>query len=168
MIATMHELPIRVAPLEASLHAAMLRLRVHPPQLDFVRPIADSLADAAVCYDSEPMAILRGDTPIGFYRIERHPRSIADRDFEAGTLGLRSFFIDADVQGQGFGTRALAAVFADLAQRHPQTRLLVLTVNCSNPAALALYKRAGFEDSGGLYHGGRSGPQLLMLRRLPV
>ena len=46
-------------------------------------------------------------------------------------------------------------------------RLLVLTVNRNNHAALHLYRRAGFHDSGELYHGGRSGPQHLLLRALP-
>ncbi|GGY35516.1 hypothetical protein GCM10008098_30830 [Rhodanobacter panaciterrae] len=45
--------------------------------------------------------------------------------------------------------------------------LLVLTVNHNNHAALRLYLRAGFHDSGELYHGGRSGPQHLLLRAPP-
>ena len=46
-------------------------------------------------------------------------------------------------------------------------RSIVLTVNCNNAAALALYLRAGFRDSGTLYHGGRSGPQHLLWCHLP-
>ncbi|RAO76466.1 GNAT family N-acetyltransferase [Dyella jiangningensis] len=159
---------IRVQPIDASLRSALLELAVHEAQYDFVGPIAVSLVDAEACEGSEPMAILRDGAPIGFYRLEYRPRSIADMDFERATVGLRSFFIDARWQGQGLGARALAAALADLAQRHPQMRDVVLTVNLRNTAALALYRRAGFRETGGLYHGGRSGPQHVMLCALPL
>ncbi len=169
MIATMPEsAAIRVVPADQASRAALLRLRVHPPQTDFVGPVAVALADAEQCPGSEPMAILLGNSPIGFYRLEQHARRIADRDFGADALGLRSFFIDADRQGQGHGARALDALLADLGRRYPAAHQLVLTVNCRNHAALALYRRAGFVDSGELYHGGRAGPQHLLLRRLPA
>ena len=159
---------IRVVPADATRYQTLLQLQVHEPQRDFVGPIAVSLADAMLCEDSEAMAILRNDEPIGFYRIEKKPRSIADMDFDQPTLGLRSFFIDARWQGQGLGTLALAAVMRDLAQRHPGARQVVLTVNVRNTSALALYRRAGFRETGGLYHGGRSGPQHVMLGALPL
>lgn len=158
---------IRVAPLDAQLRPALLRLHVLPAQRDWVGAIADLLADVALCPASEPMAILRGDTPVGYYRIEPNARSVAGRGFELPSLGLRAFFIDADWQGQGLGKRALDALFVDLATRRPQARQLVLAVSRHNHAALRLYRRAGFNDGGELYHGGRSGPQLLLLRPLP-
>jgi len=159
---------IRVVPADAARYPTLLQLQVHESQRDFVGPIAVSLADAAQCEGSEAMAILCDGEPIGFYRIEKQARSIADRDFERPTLGLRSFFIDARWQGRGLGTRALAAVMRDLAQRHPAARDVVLTVNVRNTPALALYRRAGFRETGGLYHGGRSGPQHVMLGALPL
>jgi GNAT superfamily N-acetyltransferase len=164
---TLDESRIRVVPVDAALRPALLGLGVLPAQRDWVRVIADLLADVALCPGSEPMAILRGDTPVGYYRIEPSARSVAGRDFAVPALGLRAFFIDVHWQGRGVGTQALAALIVDLAERHPQARLLVLTVNCNNHAALQLYLRAGFTDSGELYHGGRSGPQHLLLRVLP-
>ncbi|MHA6205597.1 GNAT family N-acetyltransferase [Dyella soli] len=159
---------IRVAPVDAALRPALLRLGVHDAQRDFVGDIADLLADAESCPGSEPMAILRGDVPVGYYRLEAQARVVAGRDFEQSTLGLRAFFIDRRWQGRGLGLRALEAVFADLAARHPAAGALALTVNEGNAAGRALYRRAGFEDTGELYHGGRSGPQHLMLRALPA
>lgn len=113
------------------------------------------------------MAILHGDTPVGYYRIEPNARSVARYDFAVPALGLRAFFIDTDWQGRGFGTLALAALIIDLAERHPRACLLVLTVNRNNHATRRLYLRAGFHDGNELYHGGRSGPQHLLLRVLP-
>ena len=159
---------IRVEPADAVRYPSLLQLQVLEPQRDFVGPIAVSLADAAQCPGSEAMAILCDGEPIGFYRIEQQARSIADRDFARPTLGLRSFFIDARWQGRGLGALALAAVMNDLKQRHPAARDVVLTVNLRNTPALALYRRAGFKESGELYHGGRSGPQHVMLGALPT
>ena len=167
MITIMHALPaIHVAPVDISLREAVLQLRVHPAQFDFVGTIADAMADADRCPDSEPMAIMHAGVPIGFYRIEPNARSITGRDFGATALGLRMFFIDADWQNRGFGSRAMTALLADLTRSHPAARLLVLTVHCGNHAALALYRRHGFEDDGELYHGGRAGSQYLLQRHL--
>jgi len=43
--------------------------------------------------------------------------------------------------------------------RHPGATRLVLTVNVTNPRAIRTYLKAGFCDTGRLYHGGRLGPQ---------
>ena len=158
---------IRVCPVTPALREAVLRLHVRPEQDCFVSPPARTLPDAEQCPGSEPMVILLGDTPIGYYRIERSARSLTGHDDDADALGLRSFQLDAAWQGRGLGMLALDALLADLAQRHPQAHRLVLTVNCDNSAALALYRRVGFADSGTLYHGGRSGPQHLLWRILP-
>lgn len=158
---------LRVAPVDALLEPALLRLRVHAPQRDFVGRIADLLADAQSRPSCEPMAILLDAEPIGFYCIETVARCITGRDFAEPSLGLRGFFLAAEWQGRGLGSRALQLLRADLAARHPQARRLVLTVGECNPAALALYRSAGFVDSGERYHGGRSGSQLLLWRALP-
>ncbi|MBD8898872.1 GNAT family N-acetyltransferase [Rhodanobacter sp. DHG33] len=168
IIATMSTpLAIRVSPVTPALREAVLRLRVRPEQDGFVSPPARTLPDAEQCSGSEPMAILLDDTVVGYYRIERNARSITGRDADADALGLRSFQLDAAWQGRGLGVRAMETLLADLAQRHPQSRRIVLTVNCTNIAALALYQRVGFVDSNTLYHGGRSGPQHLLWRHLP-
>lgn len=158
---------IRVSPVRPALREVVLRLHVRPEQGDFVSPPAHTLPDAEQCPGSEPLAILLDEAVVGYCRIERSARSITGRDEHADALGLRSFQIDAAWQGRGLGNRAMGVLLADLAQRHPQARRIVLTVNCHNAAALALYRRAGFMDSGTLYHGGRSGPQHLLWRHLP-
>ncbi|MEO7200855.1 MAG: GNAT family N-acetyltransferase [Dokdonella sp.] len=129
--------------------------------------MTDLLADIAVCPGADSMVILHGATPIGYYRIDPHSRSVAGHDFEVPALGMRAFFIDIHWQGRGFGTQALRALIADLGRRYPEARLLVLAVNVSNTAALQLYQRAGFTGNGELYHGGRAGPQQLLRRTLP-
>ena len=39
----------------------------------------------------------------------------------------------------------------------------MLTVNETNPVARRVYLRAGFRDTGDRYHGGRLGPQQVLL-----
>lgn len=164
----MSTLPVlRVVPVDCSLQAALLQLRVHPAQQVFVGRTEDLLADAQSRPSCEPMAILLDDRPVGLYCIETVARCIAGRDFDRPALGLRGFFIAAHWQGQGLGTRALAELFADLAARHPQARLLALSVDETNLGARRLYQQAGFADSGERYHGGRAGLQHLLLRKLP-
>ncbi|HUH56473.1 MAG TPA: GNAT family N-acetyltransferase [Rhodanobacter sp.] len=158
---------LRVVPVGPSLHRALLHLRVRPAQRDRVGTMTDLLADVTQCPGSEPMAIMCGDAPIGYYRIDPSARSVAGRDFAQPARGLRSLFVDADWQGRGLGARAVALLLEDLAVRHPATRLLVLTVDCDNRNATRMYRHAGFVDSGARYHGGRCGPQQLLLRALP-
>ncbi|RUL62071.1 GNAT family N-acetyltransferase [Dyella dinghuensis] len=158
---------IRVMQVTPDWRPALLQLRVTAPQRDFVSDIAPSLDDAERCPGSTPMVILRNDEPIGYYRIEMHAASIAEREYDRPAVGLRSFFIDHRWQGQGLASRALAAAIDDLSTRHPHAQLLVLLVNCRNLAALRLYLRARFIDTGQLYHGGRAGPQHLLWRELP-
>lgn len=157
---------IRVCPVTPALREAVLDLHVKPSQGDFVSPPAITLPDAERCPGSTPMAILQDDTVVGYYRIESSARTLTGNDSENDALGLRSFQIDASRQGQGLGTRALVALLDDLDHRHPDASRLVLTVDRSNVTAVTLYLHAGFIDSGGLYHGGRAGPQLLLWRSL--
>jgi hypothetical protein len=85
---------IRVTPVTPEWRLALLQLRVTAPQRDFVSDIAPSLDDAERCPGSTPMVILRNEEPIGYYRIEMHAASIAEREYDRPALGLRSFFID--------------------------------------------------------------------------
>lgn len=164
----MQEKPdIRVLPASDSLRTAMLQLGVSESQQAYVGRIDNLLADVASCPDAEPMAICLGSELVGYYRIDPHSRSVAGRDFDVPALGLRAFFIDARWQDRGLGTLALTALLEDVMERHADARLLVLTVNVSNHSAVRLYQRAGFTQNGELYHGGRAGPQHLMLRALP-
>ena len=157
---------IRVAPVDAALDRTVRRLQVTEAQRPFVGDIGFNLDDARRDPLSEAMAILADGQVIGFYRLDRAPRAVTGRQLAQPHLGLRAFLIDHRRQGRGLGTRAVRACCADAGQRHPQHRLLALTVNCSNHAAIATYRRAGFEDSGELFHGGAAGPQHLLLYRL--
>jgi GNAT superfamily N-acetyltransferase len=150
---------IRVLPVDESLHQAVIGLAVHPDQVIFVGHVSDSLADARVCPGSEPLALLHEDEVVGYVRIDSRPSALGTHALAEGAVALRSFLVDASRQGQGLGGAALEAIRGYVAQRHPDRERILLTVNVRNTKALKAYLRAGYRDSGGLYHGGPAGPQ---------
>ena len=164
----MPEVPaLSVVPVAGVPRPALLDLRVAPSQQRFVGRVVDLLADAQSRPSADPLAFVLGEQAIGLCCIERAPRTIAPIDFDASTVGLRGFFIDARWQGRGLGRRVLAALLDNLAQRHPAARCVVLSVDEDNAVALALYRQAGFVDGAQRYHGASAGrQQCLLLRQL--
>ena len=157
---------VRVGVVSPMLAPAVRTLQVAPEQLQFVGDTAYNLEQTRLDPNSEAMAVLAGERVVGFYRLDFCVEAIAGRALGEPSVGLRAYAIDRREQGRGYGTAAMRACIEDLRRRHPQRRLLALTVNVRNRAAIAAYLKAGFYDTGELYHGGSAGPQHLMLYRL--
>jgi RimJ/RimL family protein N-acetyltransferase len=157
---------LRVVPIDADVRPGVLALCVQESQLPFVGHVADSLADVAVCPGSEALALVVDDTVVGYVRIDRRAAALGDHPLADGAVALRSFMIDAGRQGEGLGGRALDAIHAYVAGRHPDRERILLTVNVRNEGAVHVYRRAGYRDSGELYHGGLAGPQYVLWRPL--
>ncbi len=96
-----------------------------------------------------------------------HVASKSPRRRHAGALGMS---VRDDWQGRGVGTALLAAA-VDLADNWLNYRRLELTVYTDNAAALALYRRFGFEIEGTLksyaFRGGRFIDAYTMARIAP-
>ncbi len=73
-------------------------------------------------------------------------RLIPKTDRQAHTVYLGSFTIKKDFQGKGFGKRILEDVKA-YASKQDKVRI-ELTVDVNNTAAIALYKKTGFDTEG--------------------
>lgn len=157
---------VRVVPITADLADRVRALRVAQEQVKYVGNFAFNIDDALRDPSSEAMAILENEAVAGFYRLDFAPRAVIGRTLGAPSVGVRAFAIDKQSQGRGLGTRAALAMCEDLVQRHPDRRLVVLTVNCSNRTAVAAYRNAGFIDTGTLFAGGSAGPQHVMLHAL--
>lgn len=158
---------INVRPVDETLRAAVVALAVHPEQSGFVGRVADSLADVAVCPGSEGLALLEDGHVVGYVRIDRTAAALGDHPLAANAVALRSFLIDAGHQGRGLGTRALDAIARYVTARHPDRTRILLSVNVRNAGAVRAYARAGYVDSGSLYHGGPAGPQHVLWLPLP-
>ena len=142
---------------------AMLRLRLAPGQERYVSPIDQILEDRLPAEDFH--LIVEAASVVGSFSIDRdyarrHDFCLPDE------LGLLGFQVDGRQQGRGIGHAACARLGAYLSHHYPDRSSVVLTVNCRNVAAQRLYLSSGFEDTGELYHGGRSGPQHIY--RMPI
>jgi len=73
-------------------------------------------------------------------------RLIPKTDRQAHTIYLGSFTIKKDFQGKGFGKKILEHIKAYAAEQHKIR--IELTVDINNAAAIALYKKSGFDVEG--------------------
>ena len=142
---------------------AMLALRLTPGQERFVCPIAQILEDRLPAEDFH--LIVEAASVVGSFSIDRDYARRQDFCLP-GELGLLGFLVDSRQQGRGIGQAACAGLGNYLSRHYPDRSSVVLTVNCRNLAAQRLYLSTGFEDTGELYHGGRSGPQHIY--RMPI
>ena len=157
---------VHVVPVTTALADRVRALRVAPEQVKYVGNFAFNLDDALRDPASEAMAILEGDAVAGFYRLDFAPRAVTGHAMGVASVAVRAFAIDRAFQGRGLGMRAALAMCEDVLARHPDRRLVVLAVNCSNRAAVSAYRNAGFIDTGTLLAGGSAGPQHVMLHAL--
>jgi RimJ/RimL family protein N-acetyltransferase len=149
---------VRLAPVGPELRDRLLRLGPRPDQERFLGRLTETLPAAEADPEREPVAILENGEPVGFFVLHRGPAAGVLAPEPRDVL-LRAFLVDASAQGRGIATQALAALPAFVAEHLPGARRIVLSVNTRNPVAIRTYTRAGFADSGDLYHGGPSGPQ---------
>jgi RimJ/RimL family protein N-acetyltransferase len=149
---------VRLAPVGPELRDGLLALAPRPEQERFSGRLTETLPAAEADPEREPVAILEGDEPVGFFVLHRGP-SAGELAPERRDVLLRAFLVDAAAQGRGIATRALAALPDFVSERLPGVRRIVLSVNVGNPVAIRTYQRAGFADSGALYRGGAAGPQ---------
>jgi ribosomal protein S18 acetylase RimI-like enzyme len=153
---------VTLVPLDDTLRPEVLRIAVAPDQVRFGGVPAQSIPVADRDDARESVVILRDSVPVGYFQLDT--RSVPGAPAAADIVGLRALAIDRSAQGQGVGTAAMAALPAYVRARFPTRRFVTLTVNTDNPPAIALYARAGFRDAGtGIYHGGRTGPQHVLV-----
>ena len=111
----------------------------------------------------EHVVIVRDDVPVGYFQL--------DRDSVPGRRATRSARLARVADrprrpGPGRGARGEAALPAYVRDRFPDRRRVALTVNVTNPAAIAVYRRAGFADTGEVYVNGPAGPQHVLVLEL--
>jgi len=153
------KLSFRLRPMDSTDRDQVLRLRVEPAQAPFVEPIEETLACVNTLRENHVMLI--DDKVIGFFQIDLEN----EQRFEVASakeLELHEVIIDSSHQGRGYGAAFLEQLPAYIGSEYPGWKSIVLTVNCLNERAHALYKRGGFSDTGEIYPHGRSGPQYVM------
>ena len=171
---------LKVEPVNEITRAAVLALEVLPEQIPFSGLPSETLAFAESDPYRIPMAVLESSQSessqsesgqsesnrvVGFF-VLCWGEEVAHYASSPQTMGFRAFMIDASKQGRGYGTAVFAVLQKFLLEHFPEFTELNLTVNLKNPRAYRTYLRAGFEDSGVLYHGGAFGPQHVL--SLPI
>lgn len=86
------------------------------------------------------IGIAEDDTVIGTALVK-------DMDEEPACYDLQQFMIDRRYQGKGFGTEALRMILAELEEERKYSCVEVC-VKKEDGAALRVYERAGFTDTG--------------------
>lgn len=123
----------------------VLNLALPASQVEYAGALAQALAigEGASPDEVAELAILSGDTPVGFLVLCRGDR-LPD-GFPEGAAALRALRIDAGQQGRGLGKQALKRVSDWLLCQWPTSRLLALCVDDQNLAARRVYQTDGFE-----------------------
>ena len=157
------ERAVVLVPVDAQLRAKVLRLAPFPRQEPYSGAASRTLPDAEAHADRHPVAVLLQGSPVGFFVLDAGVLDYAPR---RGTLGLRALFIDRGHQSRGIGSAALAKLPDYVRRHHPDATAVALTVNIDNDVAIHVYRGAGFVDTGEMYHGGRLGPQRVLVLAL--
>jgi GNAT superfamily N-acetyltransferase len=118
-----------------------------------------------------PFAVDSNGTAVGVLTLQSGAASLAGWPDDDSAWLLRGFLIDRRQQGKGLGTLAAVAAVRQAARLTAALAGgqsgVVLSVNELNPAGLAAYRKAGFEDRG-QYLGGDAGPQRTMFCSFPA
>ncbi|MBR3557024.1 MAG: GNAT family N-acetyltransferase [Oscillospiraceae bacterium] len=72
---------------------------------------------------------------------------VKDLDEEPACYDLQQFMIDGAHQGRGFGTEALGLILAEL-EKEQKYPCVEVCVKRENAAALRLFEKLGFKDTG--------------------
>jgi diamine N-acetyltransferase len=118
---------------------AVVDLKLHPGQEDFVAQNIDSIVNAYVEPTFVPLAVYAGDALVGFAMYGQHP--------ESGAWWVIRLMIDRDHQGKGYGRAAMEAVIALMVERIGCDEI-VTSFNPANAVALGLYTSLGFQPTG--------------------
>ena len=117
-------------------------LTLAPEQEKFVSHPIRSLAQAYVYYSQcTPFGIYHGQTMVGYVMVIY--------DYDLAEYDIWHMMIDKDRQGLGYGTSALQRCLEYIAKKpFGDSDRVVLTCHRENGAALALYRKFGFAETG--------------------
>jgi diamine N-acetyltransferase len=118
-----------------------MRLKVNPDQETYVASNPASIAQSKFHTFLECYGIYDGDTMVGFSAFGKHP--------ENETAWIVRFMIGAQHQRQGYGYAGLQAVLDHMQQTY-ECSSVFLDVSPDDSAAISLYEKAGFADTGDL------------------
>ena len=123
---------------------AVVELKPHPGQEEFVADNIDSIANAYVEPTFVPLAVYAGDDLVGFAMYGQHPHT--------GAWWVIRLMIDREHQGKGYGRAAMEALIAMMAERVGCEEIVTSFVP-ANTVAAGLYASLGFLPTGEIEDG---------------
>lgn len=96
-------------------------------------------------------SLLVDEVPVAFLLLKRPPVLPVWADEHSATL--HALQVDQRYQGKGYGKACLQALPVVAHQAFPEIKALELSVDADNAAAIALYAKFGWVDSGEAYKG---------------
>jgi RimJ/RimL family protein N-acetyltransferase len=156
---------VRLRTVDATLRAEVLGLSPAPEDVRFSGAGADVLPAAERHATRAAVAIVRDGQAVGFLALDPAD-PICAYAAPAPSVALRAFFVDERFQRQGVARAALRRLPGFVRDGYPEAEIVVLTVNVTNPVAMGVYRRAGFEDTGRLHLTGVHGPQHVLVLAL--
>ncbi|MBA1204653.1 GNAT family N-acetyltransferase [Pseudomonas capeferrum] len=126
----------------------LIDIEVHLDQIRFSGDIANALyiLISTKGDDRRGIALVHQGVPRGFMLLERGP--FLPFWAQADAAALCALQIDRNMQGQGLGRFCMTALPDLVRTLWPEVRLLQLSVDPENQAALALYHATGWRESG--------------------
>lgn len=127
---------------------ACMALRVEDAQMEYIAPNADSLREAQENAEvARTFAIYVDHKLVGFtmFAFDENNEDPEDKYW------LWRFMIDAALQGNGYGDKALQAIIAYF-RKHGADQITLSTKE-SNTKALRLYHKYGFKENGQMNDG---------------
>ncbi|MBZ9810909.1 MULTISPECIES: GNAT family N-acetyltransferase [unclassified Mesorhizobium] len=134
--------------------AAIKKLVLDPEQEQFagsVDVVFDQLQNSHHPELEHPFAIVASSKTVGFF-ILREKQALPPWA-PADAVTLHSFRICRALQGKGYGRAGVDLAISWLRRQRPYVRQLMLAVNGRNAAAKSVYLKAGFSDTGEIFHG---------------
>ena len=121
---------------------ACFSLKLEAQQEKFVSHPIRSLAQAYVYYSQcTPFAVCRAGQVVGYLMVIY--------DYDLAEYDIWHMMIDKDRQGLGYGTAALQRCLEYIAKKpFGDSDRVMLTCHRENGAALALYRKFGFAETG--------------------
>jgi len=131
--------------IDISNYGECVELNVKEEQENFISP--NYLSLLGVHYEdveAHPMAIYQGENMIGFIKYVFYP---ADEDYSLDSWWIERFMIDKAYQNKGYGKESLKRFLDFFRKKYGNIEVRIGTAP-ENSAAISLYEKVGFEQTG--------------------
>jgi len=142
----------------------LILFKLEEGQEQFTRLPIESIPVSINDPDCHPIVILNHDLPVGYFVLQIGEAVKEFTENEKAIL-LRSYSINSDQQGKGFGKQSLELLDQLVSELLPTFEEIVLAVNDRNNIATSIYLKSGFVDRGQKTEG-RSGPQKVLFKQI--